>query len=87
MTGRRAFIAGAGALCAAASVRAQPAPAIRIGWICYTAPGVALDAFQEGMRALGYSGRNAVGVELRVVANNRNASRPPSTSSSARVSC
>ena len=71
MTGRRAFIAGAGALCAAASVRApaQPAPAVRIGWICYTAPGVALDAFQEGIRALGYSGRNAVGVELRVVAN------------------
>lgn len=72
MTGRRAFIAGAGALCAAASARvfAQPAAPVRIGWICHTAPGVALDAFQEGMRALGYSGRNAVGVELRVVANN-----------------
>jgi putative ABC transport system substrate-binding protein len=37
--------------------------------MCYTPPGIALDAFQEGMRALGYAGRNAVGVDVRVVAN------------------
>jgi putative ABC transport system substrate-binding protein len=67
---RRTFVAGLSALAAFGSARAQGTPAIRIGWICYTAAGVALDAFQEGMRALGHSGRNAVGIELRVVANN-----------------
>ena len=71
MIGRRAFIAGRGALCAAASVRveAQPASTPRIGWICYTPPGVALDAFQEGMRALGYTGPRAVAIDVRVVEN------------------
>ncbi len=82
MIGRRAFIAGAGALCATASVRAQPAPAIRIGWICYTTPGPAIDAFEEGMRALGRTGRNAVGIEIRVVENNPDRVKAASTSSS-----
>ena len=67
---RRTFVAGLSALAALGTARAQGAPTIRIGWICYTAPGIALEAFQEGMRALGHSGRNAVGIELRVVANN-----------------
>jgi len=43
---------------------------MRIGWISYTAPGIALDAFQDGMRALGYSGANAIGIEVRVVEPN-----------------
>ena len=67
---RRTLVAGLSALAALGTARAQATPAIRIGWICYTAPGIALEAFQEGMRALGHSGRNAVGIELRVVANN-----------------
>jgi len=67
MTGRRSFLAASAALAAAWGARAQPASPPRIGWISYTAPGVALDAFQDGMRALGYTGRNAVAVEVRVV--------------------
>ena len=69
MTGRRSFIAGV--VCAAASVRVsgQSTAAIRIGWICYTMPGPAIDAFEEGMRALGRTGRNAVSIEVRVVEN------------------
>lgn len=50
--------------------RAQSSTGSRIGWISYSPPGVALDAFQEGMRALGYSGRSAVGVDVRVVEPN-----------------
>ena len=67
---RRTFVAGLSALAAIGTARAQGAPAIRIGWISYTAPGVALDAFQDGMRAVGYSGNNAVGIEVRVVEPN-----------------
>ena len=64
---RRAFVAGLSALAASATARAQGTPAMRIGWISYTAPGVALDAFQEGMRALGHSAKNTVGMEVRAV--------------------
>ncbi len=67
---RRDFLAVMTALSAMAAARGQGTPALRIGWMCYTPPGVALDAFQEGMRALGHTGRNAVGIEVRVVANN-----------------
>lgn len=61
---------GLAALTAARHVFAQSAPAPRIGWISYTPPGVALDAFREGMRSLGYAGRNAAVVEVRVVEPN-----------------
>ena len=67
---RRTFVAGLSALAAFGTTRAQGTPAIRIGWISYTAPGVALDAFQEGMRALGYSGKSTIGIEVRVVEPN-----------------
>ncbi|MEP7183417.1 MAG: ABC transporter substrate-binding protein [Betaproteobacteria bacterium] len=67
MTDRRSFLIGAAALGTSIGVRAQPAPALRIGWISYTAPGAALIAFQEGLRALGYSGKSDVGIEIRVV--------------------
>ena len=70
MTNRRSFLAGMAALGAAIGARAQPASGVRIGWISYTAPGAALDAFQDGMRALGYSGKDAVGIEVRVVEPN-----------------
>jgi hypothetical protein len=50
---RRSFLVSIGALGTAIGARAQPVPAARIGWVSYTAPGVALDAFQDGMRALG----------------------------------
>jgi len=67
---RRSFLAGVAAMGTSFGPRAQPTSAPRIGWISYTAPGVALDAFQDGMRALGYSGKNAVGIEVRVVEPN-----------------
>jgi putative ABC transport system substrate-binding protein len=67
---RRAFLAGIAAMGTSIGTRAQPTSVPRIGWISYTAPGVALDAFQDGMRALGYSGKNAVGIEIRVVEPN-----------------
>jgi putative tryptophan/tyrosine transport system substrate-binding protein len=67
---RRTFLAGLSALTVAGTARAQGTPAIRIGWICYTTPGPAIDAFEEGMRALGRTGRNVVGIEVRVVENN-----------------
>jgi len=72
---RRAFLAGIGALGAAASVRAQAPASPRIGWIAYTDPGIAQAAFQDGMRALGYSGTNAVRIEARVVAANPESTR------------
>ncbi|MEO8133902.1 MAG: ABC transporter substrate-binding protein [Betaproteobacteria bacterium] len=51
--------------------RAQaPVAGARIGWISYSMPGTTLDTFQEGMHALGYVGRSAVSVELRVVEPN-----------------
>ena len=68
MTGRRAFLARLAVLAAATDVRAEASPLPRIGWISYTAPGAALDAFREGLHALGYAGRNEVGIELRIVA-------------------
>ena len=46
---------------------AQSPPARRIGWMSYSVPGSALDSFQEGMRTLGYTGANAIGVDVRVV--------------------
>lgn len=70
MTQRRSFVLGLAALGVARNAFAQSAPASRIGWISYTPPGVALDAFQEGMRSLGYAGRNAAVVEVRVVEPN-----------------
>ena len=75
MMDRRAFLAGIGALGAAASVRAQAPASPRIGWIAYTDPGIAQAAFQDGMRALGYSGTNAVRIEARVVAANPESTR------------
>jgi putative ABC transport system substrate-binding protein len=63
---RRAFLLAAAAL--GASARAQPGAGPRIGWISYTPPGSALPAFEAGARALGYAGRNALQVEVRVVA-------------------
>jgi hypothetical protein len=64
----------------------------RIGWISYTPPGDAFDSFQYGMRSLGYSGSNTVGVEVRVPEANTERVRAaydeltrfPSRSSSAR---
>jgi putative ABC transport system substrate-binding protein len=64
---RRSFLVGVAALGTAIGVHAQPVRAARIGWVSYTQPGVALEAFQDGMRGLGYSGRDAVGIEVRVV--------------------
>ena len=70
MPGRRSFLVSIGALGTAIGARAQPVPAARIGWVSYTAPGVALDAFQDGMRALGYTGNSAIDIDLRVVEPN-----------------
>ena len=67
MTNRRSFLLGAVVLGTTIVAPAQPMPARRIGWICYSEPGVALDAFSDGMRELGYFGKGAVGVEVRVV--------------------
>jgi len=67
VTSRRSFLVTIAALGAVTAARAQPASPLRIGWISYTAPGVAIDAFQDGMRALGHTGSNAVGIEVRVV--------------------
>jgi putative ABC transport system substrate-binding protein len=68
MTSRRTFLAALAAIGWMREVRAQAsASATRIGWISYSAPGSALDAFQDGMRGLGYAGPRAVGVEVRVV--------------------
>jgi len=64
---RRSFLLGAAALGTTIPAPAQPSPARRIGWLSYSSPGVALDAFSEGMRDLGYSGKNAIGIEVRVV--------------------
>lgn len=70
MTSRRRFLLSGAALAAAGgAARAQQAASVRIGWICYTTPGPALGAFEEGMRALGRTGRNAVAIEVRVVEN------------------
>ena len=67
MPDRRSFLVGIAALGTAIGARAQPMPASRIGWISYTAPGVALEAFQDGMQALGYAGNSAVDIDVRVV--------------------
>ena len=67
MTNRRNFLAVMAALGGISGARAQAPAGPRIGWISYSVPGPALDAFQEGMRSLGYAGRSAVGVEVRVV--------------------
>jgi len=69
VTTRRIFLLGAAALAASRGAHAQTAASPRIGWICYTTPGPAIDAFEQGMRALGRTGRNAVGIEVRVVEN------------------
>ena len=69
-TDRRSFLFGLAALSAAPHVRAQMPSAARIGWISYTAPGATVDAFQEGLRALGRSGASAVDVVVRVVEPN-----------------
>ena len=71
MTNRRNFLVMMAALAAAHDARAQsPSATTRIGWITYSVPGTALEAFQEGMRALGYVGARAVAVEVRVVEPN-----------------
>jgi putative ABC transport system substrate-binding protein len=70
MTNRRNFLAAMVAVGALNAARAQSPAGPRIAWISYTPPGVALDAFQEGMRGLGYAGRNAANVEVRVVEPN-----------------
>jgi putative ABC transport system substrate-binding protein len=67
MMERRTFLAGAGALAASFGLGAQPKTGPRLGWISFVAPGETLTAFQEGMRALGYVGRNEATVEVRVV--------------------
>jgi putative ABC transport system substrate-binding protein len=68
MTNRRDFLAVMAALMATRDASGQAsATATRIGWISYSPPGSALEAFHEGMRALGYVGARAVGVEVRVV--------------------
>src|SRR4029079_3817603 len=55
MTNRRNFLMMTAALAAVRDARAQsPSGGTRIGWITYSVPGSALDAFHEGMRALGY---------------------------------
>jgi len=71
MTNRRDFLMMTAALAAVRDARAQsPSGGTRIGWITYSVPGSALDAFHEGMRALGYVGARAVRVEVRVVEPN-----------------
>ena len=70
MTNRRNFLAAITALAATSGARAQAPAGPRIGWISYSAPGPALDAFQEGMRALGYAGRSAATIEVRVIEPN-----------------
>jgi putative ABC transport system substrate-binding protein len=74
MTSRRLFLRGAAvlgtALGTSTGARSQPRPGARIGWISYTPPGPALDAFQAGMRALGHAGGSEVGIEVRVVEPN-----------------
>ena len=67
MANRRSFLLSVAALGTTIGAPAQPNSAQRIGWISYTAPGVALDAFRKGIQALGYSGSSAVGIEVRVV--------------------
>lgn len=66
ITRRRFLLAGAGALAAAA--HAQGPGGRRIGWISYTPPGEALAAFEDAAGVLGYAGRNAIAVDVRVVA-------------------
>jgi hypothetical protein len=68
VTNRRTFLLGIAALGTTLAAAAPSPPGRRIGWMSYSAPGSALDSFQEGMRALGYTGANAIGVEVRVVA-------------------
>jgi putative ABC transport system substrate-binding protein len=70
VTNRRTFLLGIAALGTTLAAAAPSPPGRRIGWMSYSAPGSALDSFQEGMRALGYTGANAVGVEVRVVEPN-----------------
>ncbi len=70
MTNRRNFLAAIAALGALNGARAQSPAGPRIGWIAYSPPGATLDAFQDGMRALGYADKRAVGVEVRVVEAN-----------------
>ncbi len=70
MTNRRSFLAAMAAVGALNGARAQSPAGPSIGWIAYSPPGPALDAFQDGMRALGYAGRNAASVEVRVVEAN-----------------
>ena len=65
MTTRRRFLLSAAALAAGARAQAPGGP--RIGWISYTPPGEALPAFEAAARALGYTGANALRVEVRVV--------------------
>jgi putative ABC transport system substrate-binding protein len=67
VTNRRAFLLGAAALGTSIATTAQPVPARRVAWVSYSPPGVSLDAFTEGLRDLGYSGKNAIGIEVRVV--------------------
>jgi putative tryptophan/tyrosine transport system substrate-binding protein len=67
VTNRRTFLLGIAALGTAMAGTAQSPPARRIGWMSYSVPGSALDSFQEGMRTLGYTGANAIGVDVRVV--------------------
>jgi putative ABC transport system substrate-binding protein len=67
VTNRRTFLLGIAALGTTIATPAQSPPSRRIGWMSYSAPGPALDSFQEGMRALGYTGGNAIGVDVRVV--------------------
>jgi putative ABC transport system substrate-binding protein len=70
VTNRRTFLLGIAALGTTLAAAAPSPPGRRIGWMSYSAPGSALDSFQEGMRALGYTGGNAVGVDVRVVEPN-----------------
>lgn len=57
---RRALLAALAATPAYAQVPAGP----RVGWISHAAPGPALPAFEEATRALGYTGRNALRMEV-----------------------
>ncbi|MFO1415315.1 MAG: ABC transporter substrate-binding protein [Burkholderiales bacterium] len=66
MIDRRRFVLAAAGV-AAGAARAQPAAGPRLGWISYTPPGEALAAFEDAARALGYTGRNALRVDVRVV--------------------
>jgi hypothetical protein len=48
--------------------RAQPdTPAARIGWISVADPGVRVEEFRDGLRALGYVGAREVRIETRIV--------------------